>query len=87
MIKGKTSSGFKFQINESTINDDYELLELLGELEENPILISKVIRKVLGPDAAAALKDYVRDENGVVSIQKMSEEITEIFTQAKALKK
>ncbi len=37
MIKGKTSSGFKFQINESTINDDYELLELLVELEENPL--------------------------------------------------
>ena len=87
MIKGKTSSGFKFQINESTINDDYELLELLGELEENPLLISKVVRKVLGLDAAAALKDHVRDENGVVSIQKMNEEITEIFTQAKALKK
>lgn len=87
MVKGKTSSGFKFQINESTINDDYELLELLGELEENPILIYKVIRKVLGLDAAAALKNHVRDENGVVSIQKMNEEITEIFTQAKALKK
>ena len=87
MIKGKTSSGFKFQINESTINDDYELLELLGELEENPLLISKVVRKVLGLDAAAALKDHVRDEIGVVSIQKMNEEITEIFTQAKALKK
>ncbi len=57
MIKGKTSSGFKFQINESTINDDYELLELLVELEENPLLISKVVRKVLGPAAAAALKD------------------------------
>lgn len=87
MIKGKTSSGFKFQINESTINDDYELLELLVELEENPLLISKVVKKVLGPAAAAALKDHVRDENGCVSIQKMNDEITDIFTQAKALKK
>ena len=87
MIKGKTSSGFKFQINESTINDDYELLELLVELEENPLLISKVVRKVLGHAAADALKDHVRDENGCVSIQKMNDEITKIFTQAKALKK
>ena len=87
MIKGKTSSGFKFQINESTINDDYELVELLVELEENPLLISKVVRKILGPDATAALKDHLRDENGCVSTQKMNDEITEIFTQAKALKK
>ena len=59
----------------------HELLELLVELEENPLLISKVVRKVLGPAAAAALKDHVRDENGCVSIQKMNDEITEIFTR------
>lgn len=85
MLKGTTSTGFKFKLDESVLND-YELLELIAEVEDNPAIITKIVKKVLGKETEK-LKDHVRDENGRVSTERMNEEITEIFKVTKALKK
>lgn len=85
MIKGKTTSGFNYHIDENILQD-YELLEAIAETEKNPIFITKVVRMLLGDDTDK-LKEHVRDENGHVSIEKMNVEITEIFEAQKKLKK
>ena len=85
MITGTTSSGFTYQIDENVLQD-YELLEAIAETETNPIMITRVVRLLLGDDIDK-LKKHVRDENGRVSIEKMNVEITEIFEAQKKLKK
>jgi len=78
MIKGKTKSGFEYKIPKENVNN-YELLEILGEMEENPLLLRKTVNLLLGKDQAIELKNHLRTDNGTVPIDKMSEEIMEIF--------
>lgn len=84
-IKGKTQSGFVYEIEEARLNN-YELLEAIGELEDNPMVISKMVIMLLGKEQTNQLKDHLRDEEGLVPVEKMTEEITEIF-QSQAVKK
>ncbi|MDG4868757.1 hypothetical protein [Streptomyces sp. P17] len=84
-IKGKTQSGFAYEIEEARLNN-YELLETIGELEDNPMVISKMVIMLLGKEQTNKLKDHLRDEEGLVPVDKMTEEITEIF-QSQAVKK
>ncbi len=78
MIKGKTSSGFEFQISKDIVND-YELVENLVELEDNPLILGKIVKQILGEEQTQKLKDHVRNEKGIVPIDKMTQEIIEIF--------
>ncbi|QIM45661.1 hypothetical protein GPZ88_00705 [Streptococcus ruminicola] len=83
MIKGTTSSGFKFEIDEKQLKN-YEFVELISEVDENELLMPKILKMLLG-DQVKALKDHVRDEDGIVPIEKMVQEIKDIFgnTQVK----
>jgi len=77
-MKGKTTSGFEFEISED-IKNDYELVENLGELEDNPLILGKIVRQILGKEQTAKLKDHIRNEKGIVPTDKMTQEIIEIF--------
>ena len=78
MIEGKTSSGFEFAISKD-VKNDYELVENLGELEDNPLILGKIVNQILGKEQTAKLKNHVRNENGIVPTDKMTQEIIEIF--------
>ena len=78
MIKGNTKSGFSYELDKERLNN-YELLEAIEELEENPLVLSRVVNLLLGKEQTKKLKDHLRTENGIVPTEKMSEEITEIF--------
>lgn len=78
MIKGKTKSGFSYELDKERLNN-YELLEAIEELEENPLVLSRVVNLLLGKEQTKKLKDHLRTENGIVPTEKLSEEITEIF--------
>lgn len=78
MINGKTASGFEYTLDPDKLND-YELLEKIGEMEENPFTLTSIVNMVLGKEQAKKLKDHIRSENGTVPIEKMTAEITEIF--------
>lgn len=80
MIKGTTSSGFKFEIDEKQLKN-YEFVELISEVDENELLMPKILKMLLG-DQVEALKDHVRDEDGIVPIEKMVQEIKDIFGNA-----
>lgn len=78
MIKGETNSGFKYSIEKKRL-DNYELLEVINEVDENPTLIPKALKLLLGQEQANALKEHVRDEDGIVPAEKMIEELGDIF--------
>lgn len=78
MIKGKTKTGFEYEIKKESLNN-YELLENIAELEENPLSVTSIVKHLLGKEQAKTLKEHVRNENGIVEIDKMTEEITEML--------
>lgn len=78
MRQGKTKTGFEFELSEN-IGNDYEVVELLSDLEENPLVLTRLVIKILGKEQAKRLKDHVRDESGLVSTEKMTQEIVDIF--------
>ena len=79
MIKGMTTTGFKFEISDEATND-YEILELLGELDDGHTeKIPKIINKLLGEEQKKELLDHIRNPNGRVPMDKMIDELKEIL--------
>ncbi|MFM1542055.1 hypothetical protein ABGF49_07335 [Helcococcus ovis] len=83
-IKGKLKNGFEYKIDKESFND-YELLELFSEVENNKLIIVKIVNKIFGKQKETLL-NFLRDENGKVSINSMEEAMTEIFTSVKEIK-
>ena len=79
MIKGVTSTGFEFKISDAATND-YEILELLGELDDGHAeKIPKIVNKLLGEEQKTKLLDHVRNPDGRVPMDKMVAELQEIL--------
>lgn len=85
MLQGKTKSGFEFTLDEERL-DNYELLEALGELEENVYQLPKVIKLVLGGEQAKGLKEHLKNEKGIIPSKAMEAELKEIFELVPTLK-
>ena len=85
-IKGKTQSGFKYEVSKKRL-DNYELLEAIGDLDDNPLVLTKVVKLLLGKEQTEKLKDHLRTDDGLVPTEKLSEEITEIFQSQSETKK
>lgn len=79
MVKGKTESGFEFEIEEAQL-DDMEFMEALSDVQDDPLAFPKVCRMLLGEEQKKKLYDHLRDENGKVPIAAVNEAITEIMT-------
>lgn len=79
MKKGKTESGFKWEVDEVVL-DDMELIDAMAASQgEDPTQISVVIAKILGNDQKKKLYDHVRAEDGRVPVSKVADIITEII--------
>lgn len=85
MLKGKTKTGFEYEFDENLFKD-YELVELLAEVDDNPLVLPQIFKKLIG-DRVKDLKDHVRDEDGVVDIEKMVAEFEDIMSTQASLKK
>lgn len=85
MIKGKLENGFKFEIDPNNL-DDYELVEMLADLEEKPLLTPKVVAKILGEEQKNKLLDHLRDEKGKVSMKAMESSVAEILLSSQEVK-
>lgn len=79
MIKGKTSSGFAFEIEEHVL-DNMELLDTIVEADENPAALTKVVKMILPKDQQKALYEHLRTEHGNVPIMAVAQEMAEIFS-------
>lgn len=82
LINGKTKSGFKYQIQKERV-EDYEFIELIGEVEENPTLMPKVLKMLFGKEQTEKLKEHLRTEEGFVPTAKMFEEFVEVLNDPK----
>lgn len=85
MLKGTTQSGFKFTVVEENL-DDMELIELIAGVDENALLLPKLLNKVLGEKQKKRLYNHCRNTKGVVPTEAVSNELTSIFDRVKALK-
>lgn len=74
----KTKSEFEYELSPERLNN-YELLEAISEIDEDPFAITKVLKLLLGKDGTKKLKDHVRTKNGIVPVDKLTDEITEMF--------
>jgi hypothetical protein len=85
MLKGKTKTGFQYEFDEKILKN-YELVELLAEVDDDPLVLPKIFKMLLG-NRVEELKDHVRDSDGVVDIEKMLIEFQDIFSTQAELKK
>jgi len=86
MVKGVTRSGFEFEAAEDIAND-MELFEALSDLDGGDYsALVPVCRIVLGTQKKA-LYEHLRKQYGKVPIDKVYEEITDIFGALKDGKK
>lgn len=80
MITGKTNSGFEFEIEYEKL-DDWELFELLTELDKGNIVATvDVARTLLGEEQLKQLKNHVKGIFGRVSMDAMFQEISQILS-------
>lgn len=86
MAKGKTETGFKFEVKDNLV-EDYELIEMIAEVDENPLVTPKLLNKLLGKEQVKALKDHIREEDGTVNVYKMLAEVKAIFDSLSESKK
>lgn len=84
MIKGTTKTGFNYEINQKML-ENYELVEKLGKLEKNPLILPEILEMILG-EQVPLLKEHVRDKDGIVNITDINNEIADIFANSNQLK-
>lgn len=84
-LTGVTKTGFTYSVLEKNLKN-YELVEVLGELESNPLVLPKVLKLLLGKEQTDKLKDHVRDKDGIVDTEKISDELRDIFEAQARLK-
>ena len=84
MIDVTLKDGFPVKLDEAAL-DDWELLELLQEIDDGAAQkILKVAPKLLGKEQTNALKDHLRNDNGRVPMSAMISAIREIMDEVKA---
>lgn len=87
MIEGTTTNGFKYTIDEASL-DDWEIFEDLRAIDSGDTMrVFDVMPKMLGAEQFEALKNHVRDANGRVRMSVMVATLTEILGANKTTKK
>ena len=85
MIKGKTKSGFKYEISDENL-DNYELIEVMAEIDSNVLLLPKLLLMLLGDEQKKALLNHVRTKDGRVPAATLQAEIMDIFQNHQPVK-
>ena len=83
MLKGKTQSGFEFEVPDESLNN-YEMIEVLADVDTNALLLPKLVKMLLGDEQAERLKSHLRTDKGNVPLDAISVEIMEIFKSGQA---
>ena len=91
MIKGKTKSGIKFQINEA-IKNDARLLFMLVQLRKDDVptedkgtIVFDILTLIFGTDGVMPFMNAVAEKHdGICSTESMLLELTEILDSINA---
>lgn len=86
VITGKTKTGFEYEIDKKKLND-YELLEEIDNIGKSPLIIIKLLKRLLKEEQLEKLKEHIRNEEGIVPIDKMEKELIDIFDGINEIKK
>ena len=86
VITGKTKTGFEYEIDKKILND-YELLEEIDNIGKSPLIIIKLLKRLLKEEQLEKLKEHIRNEEGIVPLDKMEKELIDIFDGIKEIKK
>ena len=78
MVKGKTKSGFEFEVDEKRF-DDMVLLEAFAEAENDQYKFPHVLKLFLGEEQKNALYEHLKTKKGNVPIAKTLNEFMEIM--------
>ena len=77
-MKGKTKSGYAFEVNDNALND-YELLEALVKIDRGDYTyLTDVVDRLLGENKKNFM-DHIRDKSGAVPVKKVAEAVGESF--------
>ena len=80
MGKVVTSTGFECEIDPDALND-MELFDCICKLQDGDMMqLPKIFGKLLSDEDYERLKDHCRTESGRVPIERVSEELNNIFT-------
>ena len=83
MLEGKTTSGFRWKLEDDAL-DNYKLLEALREIDTgNEAAVVDMINLLLPEEEKKALNDHFRSQSGRVSAKKMIQEVAEILEASK----
>lgn len=86
MIKGITSTGFKFEIEDDVL-DDWNILKYLKKIDEGEIeYIIDVVPLLLGKEQEEKLEKHLKEFEGRIRMTSMAKEISEIMESGKDLK-
>lgn len=78
MKNGTTKSGFKYTLTDRRLNN-FELLDVFSEVDENPLLIPKVLTLLLGDKQKRELYEHLRDSEGTVPSELITKELKEML--------
>ena len=81
MFKGKTDSGFEYEVNEKKLND-MRFVELLRKSDENPLYSVDLFSYLLGEEGKEALYKHLEDEDGIVPPDAAEKEFVQIMEAA-----
>lgn len=82
MIKGKTSTGFAFQVDPEIIKD-YEYLELAATATSNGVMFPLLVEYTLGKEQKNRLIEHLKTKKGRALTEDVSTEFTEILEALK----
>lgn len=86
MIEGKTSTGYKFAIEEEAL-DDAELVDDFVDIQEGKNIRTKdACTRLLGTEGQKALYEHCRSEKGRVKFTVLFQELMEIMQITKEIK-
>ena len=87
MEKVVTSTGFECEIDPDALND-MELFDCIMKLQKGDMMqLPEIFGKLLYEEDYERLKDHCRTESGRVPIERISEELNNIFTEMSGIGK
>ncbi len=85
MIEGKTKNGFEFVITENA-SDDWELLKAIRKCNDDASYVVDVAERLLGAEQLESLEEFIRANDGKVTVTAINAALEEILESAAELK-
>ena len=76
-MKIELKDGLQFEINDTAVND-WRLVEMFNEIDENPFVVAKIAKFILTEDSYDKLLEINKDEKGHIDAGKVEAMLTDI---------